>query len=134
MAEEVIQLKIAICAQGKGLNAKTDRRFGRSPYFVLVDPDHETVFESIRNENADAPGGAGPQSAQLLSEHDVGAVITGNVGPKAKQALQAAGIVIYTGVQDTVGDTIKEFMKGVLKPLSGATVPGHSGIQKGRWR
>ncbi len=123
-------MKLAICAQGEGLNAKTDLRFGRSSYFVLVDPEHETVLESICNENAASPGGAGPQSVQLLSAHDVGAVVTGNVGPKAEQALQAAGIAIYGGVQDTVGDAIRKFKKGALKPVSGATVPGHSGTQK----
>ncbi len=124
-------MKIAVCAQDEGLNAQTDQRFGRCPYFVLVNPENETAFESVRNENANASGGAGPQSAQLLSNCGVEAVITGNVGPKAEQALQAAGIKIYSGTGGTVGENIRKFREGSLKTVSSATVPGHSGLKKG---
>ncbi len=123
-------MKIAVCAQGEGLNAQKDQRFGRSPYFVLVDTESEAVIESIRNENVSASGGAGPQSAQLLSNRGVEAAITGNVGPKAEQALQLAGIKVYTGAGGTVDETIRKFKEGALKPVSGATVPGHFGTRK----
>ncbi len=121
---------LAVCAQGEGLSAKTDQRFGRCPYFVLVDPEKQNVLRSIRNDNADAPGGAGPQSARLLSEHGVEAVITGNVGPKAEQALSAAGIMIYSGMEGTVGEAIQNFKADSLQIVSGATVPEHSGFKR----
>lgn len=125
------RLKVAVCAQDEGLNAQSDERFGRCPYFVLVDLENEAVHESIRNENVSLFSGAGPQSAQLLSDHDIEAVITGHVGPKAQQALQKAGIKIYIGTGGTVGDNIKEFKEGSLKTASSPTVPGHSGLKQG---
>ncbi len=123
-------MKLAVCAQGEGLNAKTDQRFGRCPYFVLVDPEKQNVLQTIRIDNADSPGGAGPQSAQLLSDHEVDAVITGNVGPKAEQALSAAGIMIYSGMEGTVGDAIQKFKANSLQTVSGATILEHSGFKK----
>ncbi len=125
-------MKLAVCAQGEGLEAQTDLRFGRCSCFVLVDPEEDTVIASISNENAEAAGGAGPQSARLLSNHEVDAVVVGNVGPKAEQALQAAGIAVYTGIEGTVGDTVRKFKEGGLKPLSGASVPFHSGNRRAR--
>lgn len=125
-------MKLAVCAQGEGLEAQTDLRFGRCSYFVLVDPEEDIVIASISNENADAAGGAGPQSARLLSSHDVDAVVVGNVGPKAGQALQAAGIAVYTGIEGKVEDTVRKYREVGLKPLSGASVPSHPGNRRSR--
>lgn len=122
-------MKLAICAGGEGSEAMVDHRFGRCPYFVIVDSESGQVLESVRNRNADAAGGAGPQSAQLLSEHGVGAVILGSVGPNAATALDAAGIKAYSGVEGTVEETFRKYMSGDLKAMAGATVPSHHGMR-----
>jgi len=127
-------VKLAISAQGEGLNAQTDQRFGRCPYFVLVDSESGELLESVRNESAGAAGGAGPQSAQLLSHRGVEAVLTGNVGPKAAHALKAGRIKIYTGVEGSVGAAVQKFNENKLIAVSEATTSAHSGMQKGRQR
>lgn len=126
-----MRLKLAICARDRGLEAAVDRRFGRCACFVIVDPDSGEVVESVLNENAGAGGGAGPQSAQLLSECGVDAVVLGNVGPNAAAALEAAGIKIYTGIEGTVQQTLQKFKDGALQPAAGATVSPHFGMRGG---
>ncbi|MFO7952741.1 MAG: NifB/NifX family molybdenum-iron cluster-binding protein [Bacillota bacterium] len=122
-------MKLAVSAREKGLGAEVDQRFGRCPYFVMVDSDSEEEIETIVNYNADSAGGAGPQSAQLLSKHKVDAVATGNVGPNAVNALKAAKIKIYTGADGTVESTLKRFKEGQLSQVTEATAGPHSGLR-----
>lgn len=120
-------MKIAICAKGEDLQAETDERFGRCPFFVIVDNESGALVEAVTNQNTQASGGAGPQAAQLLSRKAVDAVILGNVGPNAINALVAAKIKVYGGVEGTVEHTLKRYAAGKLSEISGATVRSHSG-------
>ena len=123
-------MKLAVCAKGEGLKAEVDQRFGRCPFFVVVDTKNKGVVESLSNENAEAAGGAGPQAAQLLAGRDIEAVVLGNVGPNAVEALRAANIKAYSGVTGTIEDTLEKFLEGSLKLVSEATVSSHSGMRK----
>jgi len=60
-------MKIAITATGNNLDANVDPRFGRAAYFLIVEPE-TFEFKAIENPSATAGGGAGVQSAQLISE------------------------------------------------------------------
>lgn len=122
-------MKLAISARGEGLEADVDQRFGRCPFFVIVDTDTEQVVESVKNSNATAAGGAGPQSAQLLSDKGVEAVALGNVGPNAAVALNAAGIKIFSGINGTVNETVQNFKAGKLVSVDQATVTSHHGMK-----
>jgi len=86
-------------------------------------------FEAIDNANARSAGGAGIKSGQLVSEKGVKAVLTGNVGPNAFQALNAANIDVITGVSGLVKDAITKYKNGELKPLSGPSVGSHFGMK-----
>jgi predicted Fe-Mo cluster-binding NifX family protein len=120
-------MKICITSLGDNLEANVDPKFGRAAYFIIVDP--ETMeFKGISNSNARSGGGAGIQSGQLMSEMDVQAVLTGNVGPNAFQTLKAAGIDIFTGVSGKVNDAIQRFTRGELTSVAGATVESHFGM------
>ncbi len=123
-------MKLAVCAKGEGLNAEVEQRFGRCPFFVVVDTEKSEVIESISNENAQAAGGAGPQAAQLLAGRNIEAVVLGNVGPNAIEALKAARVKVYSGVTGTVEETLKKFLEGSLKLVAEATVSSHSGMRK----
>ena len=71
-------MKICVSATAKNLEAQTDPRFGRCPYFVIV--DSETMqFKAIPNVASGATGGAGIQAAQTIANKGVKLVITGNV-------------------------------------------------------
>lgn len=97
-------MKIAVAATGGSLDAQVSEVFGRCPYFLIV--DSETMkFEAFSNPAEGMPGGAGPAAAQEMSKRGAEVLLVGQVGPKAQQALEAAGIrVINAG--GTVRDAV----------------------------
>lgn len=127
-------MKICVTASGDGLDAQLDPRFGRCPYFVIV--ESETMkFETVANTASGAMGGAGIQAAQTVASKGVKVLITGNVGPNAFQALSAARIKIVTGAVGTVREAVERYKKGELKAGTNApTVRGHFGMGMGRGR
>ncbi|MBC7129964.1 NifB/NifX family molybdenum-iron cluster-binding protein [Candidatus Bathyarchaeota archaeon] len=131
-------MKICVSASSGSLESPIDPRFGRCPYYIIV--DSETLqFEAISNVASNAVGGAGIQAAQNIASKGVEVVITGNVGPKAFQALSAAGIKIVTGAFGTVREAIEKYKRGELKEAESPTVGGHFGMggrgleRRGRW-
>ena len=121
-------MKLAVCALGEELEAQVDQRFGRCPYFVIVDAETGELVKSMPNSGMTAAGGAGPQSARQLSQEGVEAVVLGHVGPNAAAALKAAGIAIYGGVTGTVSETWQLFREGKLPAIDEATVDSHHGM------
>ena len=112
-------MKICVTATAASLDAQIDPRFGRCSYFVIV--DSETMqFEAIPNTAAGVSGGAGIQAAQTIANKGVKMLITGNVGPKAFQALSAAGIEVATGAFGTVREAVEKFKRGELSAVSEA--------------
>jgi predicted Fe-Mo cluster-binding NifX family protein len=126
-------MKICVSAVGNSLDAQLDPRFGRCPYFVIL--DSETMqFEAIPNIASGAMGGAGIQAAQTIASRGVKVLITGNVGPNAFQALAAAGIKIVVGAFGTVREVVEKYKRGELNETDAPTVGGHFGMGMGRGR
>ncbi|NOR18147.1 dinitrogenase iron-molybdenum cofactor biosynthesis protein [candidate division WOR-3 bacterium] len=120
-------MKIAITSTGQDLTSQIDPRFGRSPYFIFIDP--ETMqFEAIENPNVNAMGGAGIQTAQLIANKGVEVILTGSCGPNAFQTLQAAGVKVIVGVVGTINEAIEKYKSGGLKPTAGPNVGSHFGM------
>ena len=119
-------MKIAITSTGPTLDSQVDPRFGRAQYLLIVDTDSLDI-EAIDNPNAAAGGGAGIQTAQMVADKGVQAVLTGNCGPNAFRTLNAADIQIYTNVSGAVRDAIESLKRGILQPISGPSVGGHFG-------
>ena len=98
--------------------------------------DTETMkAEAIENPAATTGGGAGTQAAQLVASKGATAVLTGNIGPNAFSALDAAGIKMYvglTGTTVTVREAIDKLSRGELQPVSEPTAARHSGMGGGR--
>ena len=121
-------MKIAVTAKGNNLGAEVDPRFGRCLYLLIV--NSETMeFEALENEGAMAMGGAGPQTAQAISQRGAEVVITGNVGPNAIQALNAAGIKVLTGASGSVKEVIEKYKNENLDETKTATVGSHAGMR-----
>jgi len=126
-------MRICVSASANSLDASVDPRFGRCPYFIIV--DSETMqFEVVPNPALGAIGGAGIQAAQIIASKGAKVVITGNVGPNAFQALSAAGIKIITGAYGTVREVVEKYRRGELKETNSPTVGGHFGMGMGGGR
>jgi len=84
-------MKIAVAATGGSLEAEVSAQFGRCAYFLIVDSD-TMHFEAFSNPAAGMAGGAGPAAAREIANRNAEVVLAGQVGPNARQALEAAGI------------------------------------------
>ena len=123
-------MKIAVTSTGPTLNDSVEPRFGRCPYFLIVETD-DLSFEAIENPNVSLGGGAGIQSGQVMSEHGVKYVLTGNCGPNAHRTLAAGGIGIITGCSGRVRDVIDQYKSGQLSETNQPNVPSHFGTGGG---
>lgn len=124
-------MKIAVSAEGPSIDAQVSLRFGRAPYFVLVDTDSMHI-EVIENPFINQMSGVGIQVAQLMTEKGIEAIITGHVGPKAFEVLRQAGIDIVSVEGGSVKDAIEAFKEGKTTTVKGATAPAHSSGGWGR--
>ena len=120
-------MKIAISSSGQNLDSQVDPRSGRAEYFIIVETE-SMEFEVLNNENIDASGGAGINTAKSLVDEGVKAVLTGNCGPNAQRTLNAAGLKLYTGVSGTISDTVELFKSGKLNEAVQANVDAHFGM------
>lgn len=121
-------MKVCITSTGRDLDAKMDPRFGRCQLFLFVDTETKDT-EAIENPAAMSGGGAGTKAAQLVAEQGVQAVLTGNVGPNAYAALEAAGIKIFTGLSGVCRDALDVFNQGNVASVNGPTVESHTGLK-----
>jgi predicted Fe-Mo cluster-binding NifX family protein len=120
-------MKLAISIQGQDPNAPIDLHFGRACCFRIVDTEtgQQTVLDNA--SAAQAAQGAGLQAVQALARLGVQAVLTGHVGPKAWNALQAAKIQVYPVGGGSLEQAVQSLLDGHLQPLSQVDV-------KGSWR
>ena len=65
------------------------------------------------------------QSAQLVAGSKVEAVLTGNCGPKAFQALETAGIKVFVGIKGPVRQAVERYKAGMLSSAARPNVERH---------
>jgi len=123
-------MKIAISATGPTLEDEVDARFGRCPYFIIIDPD-TMQFEAMDNSSAMAAGGAGISTGQMIASKGVDIVLTGNCGPNAYQVLAASGLQVITGASGKIRDAIQAYKSGQLQATAQANVASHFGMGAG---
>jgi len=122
-------MNICVTSEGTTLDSSIDPRFGRCRYFLIVDSE-SMEFEAVENSGAAQMGGAGIESARLVTEKDVKVVLTGNCGPNAFNTLNAADIEVYVGLQGSIREAVEQYKSGKLKPLQGPSVESHFGRGK----
>jgi len=97
-------MKLCITAKGESPDAQVEERFGRAPFFIFHDTEQDTYMAEA-NTFADAAGGVGPRSAQVLIDHGATVLVTGQLGGNARRVLEGAGIEVY---QAAAGSTVRE--------------------------
>jgi predicted Fe-Mo cluster-binding NifX family protein len=116
-------MKIAVSSTGPTLEDPVDPRFGRCPFFLIVNPA-TMEFEALPNANARLGGGAGIQSAKFVIEKGATVILTGSCGPNAVQVLEQGSVHIVTGISGIVTQVVQQFAAGSLKPSNTAQTTG----------
>ena len=88
------RIAISMDHQG-GLDGPMDARFGRAPYFLIVELENKEIVEVLKNTAAEGASGAGTGAAVLISEKNVDAVVSCRYGPKAQEALVRLGVEMW---------------------------------------
>ncbi len=106
-------MKVCITSTGKELDSLVDARFGRTPYFIVVDTETNDVevFENTCSENTQ---GAGTGAVSLVVDKGIDVLLTGRVGPKAAIAFQATDVKLVEGMAEnqTVREALAKFTRG----------------------
>lgn len=118
-------MKIIVTAQGTDSDSQVDPRFGRARYLLLIDTETGEITPHDNSAGMNAAQGAGIQAGQLVASLGAEALVTGRVGPKAFQALEAGGVAIHVGAVGTVQDALEALEAGKLERASAPTARGH---------
>ena len=114
-------MKVAVTSTGSTLEDHVEARFGRSPYFLIVDT--ETMdCQAMGNPNAALGGGAGIQSARMMADKGVGHVLTGHCGPNAFRVFGQVGVSVIVGVTGCVREAVERFKAGEFVSACAACV------------
>jgi predicted Fe-Mo cluster-binding NifX family protein len=104
---------IAVSSEGPLLTDMIDPRFGRAAGFVIANSANEQLKYIDNGASQVLAHGAGIETTVKLAKEGVQVVLSGFVGPKAFQALQAAGIQVCQDVQGmTVGEALTKYHAG----------------------
>jgi predicted Fe-Mo cluster-binding NifX family protein len=113
---------VAVSANGKHLGAKVGPLFGRSRFFILVDPT-TLEWEALDNlKNLSGTQGVGLMTAKSLHQKKIRTVITGSCGPRAFGELQAAGIEVVLHAKGTIRQALAGYIRGELPPATKSNV------------
>ena len=108
-------MKIAITSTDKTLQADVDPRFGRAPYFLIVDTETDAVECIDNTAGLSAEHGAGLQAAETVAQNGASYLLTGDCGPKAMRALETAGITVVRNVAGNAGEALNNLRSGLTE-------------------
>jgi predicted Fe-Mo cluster-binding NifX family protein len=114
-------MKIILSTASPSLDSDIDPRFGRGAYLLVVDIE-SLKWEAHPNPGVNASGGAGIRAAQFVTDQKAEAVLSGDFGPHAFAALQAASVSMYVyGDCRTAREAVERFKAGNLERVGAAT-------------
>ncbi len=107
-------MRVMIPLSGPGLQFPVDPRFGRAPFFALVETEGTSEPEIIPNPYLYYPSAAGIAAAQLAAQKGVQAVVAPMVGPNASMVLASAGIRVIPSFPGTGNDVLNYLKEGKM--------------------
>lgn len=108
-------MKLAIALKENDYNSSVDERFGRTPFFIIIDSDTKE-FEIIENEAKDEATGAGLKAVKNLLKHEIDVIIAGEIGPKAGELIYDLEIPTFKFKDlEKVDEIVKAFNENTLE-------------------
>jgi len=101
-----------------GLKGNISQHLGKTPYFVLIKWENDQIesFQILESKAKHAGGNMTP--GEFIAGSGANALLCGNLGPKAVEMLQRAGIEVYVGASGTVIEALQSWAEGKLKLAS----------------
>jgi predicted Fe-Mo cluster-binding NifX family protein len=107
-------MRIAVPSTGKRkLSNKISNTFSRTPEFTIVTimGDRIKSTEIVKNPGATPERGAGPLAAKTLKDNNVDVLLTVEMGPGARNILEALGIQIEIVESDkSVRELVEKYL------------------------
>jgi predicted Fe-Mo cluster-binding NifX family protein len=107
-------MRIAVPSTGKRkLSNKIADTFSRTPEFTIVTIEDDQIksAEIVKNPGANPERGAGPLAARTLKDNNVDVLLTVEMGPGARNILEALGIQIEIVDSDkSVGELVERYL------------------------
>lgn len=101
--------RIALAAEGSEAASEISGMAARAPFLLIF--DHEgNLVETVDNRGLPR-GGAGTQTAHLLSEKGVTHFVAVRFGPNLTQGLDSAGIE-YVEMEGSAQEAVREILEG----------------------
>lgn len=120
-------MKICIVSFGKTLSSSISPRFGRAPYFLILDKQGN-LKDVLSNQGVETMRGAGIAAAQQIVSKGIEVLITGNIGPNAFGVLGTAGIKVFSAPFDlTVKEVFLMWKRDKLTQVKLPSGPGRFG-------
>lgn len=110
---------IVVSSTGDTKHAISDSRFGRCAVFAVYDTATDT-YSFIENKAGASGHGAGIGAAQSVADLSAHVVLTGNLGPKAKEVLDASGIAAFRVDEMKVEAAVRAYQNDALSPITSA--------------
>jgi predicted Fe-Mo cluster-binding NifX family protein len=121
---------VQICVpsvDGNGLKGKVSQHFGKTPFFVIINYEEDKImdFQVLESQAKHLGGQITP--GEFIASSGAQTLLCGNLGHKAIQMLQKAGINIYVGASGNVIEAVHDWSEGKLKEasLDSACADGH---------
>ena len=103
-------------------NGEVFQHFGHSEFFKIYDAkDGKTISAEVVSTNGSGHGAL----AGLLQQSNVDVLICGGIGGGAKNALDAAGILLYAGVTGSADAAVEALLAGKLAQRTEANCNHH---------
>jgi predicted Fe-Mo cluster-binding NifX family protein len=111
-------MRVLIAADGKTLGSGVSKRFGNARWYLIVDPETETVVEELENVNPEDHH----EVVSKAAKRGVTTIITGNIGPRSYELMSLHNLQVAHAKQMAASAALVRFKEGVLKILDAPTV------------
>ncbi len=114
-------MKLCITARGPDLESAFEPHFARAPWFIFYDT-RTRRFDAVRNGFVVNDAKMGRNTVELLVLHHIATVITGKTGPRARNLLTDASILLHICEKEgPVNEVLHEFLQALpQKPERGS--------------
>ncbi len=107
------KMKVVVSATDETIDSEIDSRFGRCPYFIVVEIENKEIknVTAVKNQGQEQQQGAGISAAEQVANLKPDAIITGSLGPNAYRVLNQVAIPCYSAsgnIKNAINDLIEQ--------------------------